>query len=91
MVRHFLVSPMAFNIADIFERAVDLLPERMALVAAATHRTYAELDERANRVAHHLAERASAPASTSASTPRTAPSGSRRCSAASSCGPSRST
>jgi 3-oxocholest-4-en-26-oate---CoA ligase len=46
---------VAFNIADIFERAVDLMPERTALICGEQRRTYHELDERANRVAHHLA------------------------------------
>ena len=45
---------MAFNIADIFEHAVDLMPERTALVCGDQRRTYAELDARANRIAHHL-------------------------------------
>jgi acyl-CoA synthetase (AMP-forming)/AMP-acid ligase II len=45
---------VAFNIADIFERAVDLMPERTALVCGDQRRTYTELDARANRVAHHL-------------------------------------
>src|SRR4051812_39121455 len=46
---------MALNIADLFEHAVDLHPERTAVVCADERRTYAELDERANRLAHHLA------------------------------------
>ena len=45
---------MAFNIADLFERAADLLPDRMALICGDARRTYAELDERANRVANML-------------------------------------
>jgi acyl-CoA synthetase (AMP-forming)/AMP-acid ligase II len=48
---------VAFNIADIFEHAVDLMPERLALVCGEQRRTYAELDERANRAAHALAAR----------------------------------
>ena len=48
---------MAFNIADIFEHAVDLMPDRLALVCGDARRTYAELDARANQVAHALAER----------------------------------
>jgi acyl-CoA synthetase (AMP-forming)/AMP-acid ligase II len=46
---------VAFNIADIFEHAVDLMPDRTALVCGDQRRTYAELDQRANRLAHHLA------------------------------------
>jgi fatty-acyl-CoA synthase len=44
----------AFNLADLFEIVVDTVPERLALVAGDTRLTYAELDERANRFAHHL-------------------------------------
>jgi acyl-CoA synthetase (AMP-forming)/AMP-acid ligase II len=47
---------MAFNIADIYERAADLLPDREAFVCGDARRTYAELDVRANRVAHALAD-----------------------------------
>ena len=47
---------MAFNIADLYERAADLLPDRMALICPPDRRTYAELDERANRVANALAD-----------------------------------
>src|SRR5438132_932701 len=48
---------MAFNLADLFEIVADVCPDREALVApSAMERrlTYRELDERANRVAHHL-------------------------------------
>lgn len=45
---------MSFNIADLFERAVDAVPERMALVCGDRHLTYRELDREANRFAHHL-------------------------------------
>lgn len=46
---------MEWNIADLFEATVDAVPERTALVAGAARRTYAELERRANRLAHHLA------------------------------------
>ncbi|MGH9010799.1 MAG: acyl-CoA synthetase [Acidimicrobiia bacterium] len=46
---------MERNLADIFEVVVDAVPEREALVASDRRLTYAELDERANRLAHHLA------------------------------------
>ncbi len=52
---------MAFNIADIFERAVDLMPERMAISCGADRRTFAELDARANQAAHGLAARGIGP------------------------------
>ena len=44
-----------FNLADLFEQAVDAFPEREYLVVGDQRRTYAEMDERANRLAHHLA------------------------------------
>lgn len=47
---------MAFNIADLIEHAVDLVPERTAVVCGDHRVTYAQLEERANRLAHHLAE-----------------------------------
>jgi acyl-CoA synthetase (AMP-forming)/AMP-acid ligase II len=46
---------MAYNIADLFEHVVDLLPERTALITEDARLSYSQLDERANRVAHHLA------------------------------------
>ena len=52
---------MAFNIADLFEYAVDAVPERSAVVADGVRRTYADLEERSNRLAHHLAERGIGP------------------------------
>jgi acyl-CoA synthetase (AMP-forming)/AMP-acid ligase II len=45
---------MEFNIADLIEAAADAVPDRLALVAADRRLTYAELDARANRMAHHL-------------------------------------
>ena len=53
---------MEWNIADLFEGAVDAVPEREALVAGAARRTFAELDARANRLAHHLREAGVEPA-----------------------------
>jgi len=46
---------MEFNLADLFEAAVDAYPEREYLVADGERRTYAEMEARANRLAHHLA------------------------------------
>jgi acyl-CoA synthetase (AMP-forming)/AMP-acid ligase II len=46
---------MQWNIADLIERIVDLAPEREALVCGGARRSYAQLEERANRLAHHLA------------------------------------
>jgi acyl-CoA synthetase (AMP-forming)/AMP-acid ligase II len=45
---------LEFNLADLFEIVVDTCPDRLALVAGDVRLTYRELDERANRVAHHL-------------------------------------
>jgi len=44
-----------FNLADLFEQIVDRVPDREYLLANGVRRTYAEMDERANRLAHHLA------------------------------------
>ena len=48
--------PMTFNLADLFEAAVDAFGDREYLVAAGDRRTYAEMEERANRLAHYLAD-----------------------------------
>ncbi|MGW3650695.1 acyl-CoA synthetase [Streptomyces sp. NPDC000878] len=52
---------MEYNLADLFESVVDVVPERAALMyldhpgtGAERRLTYAELDTAANRVAHHL-------------------------------------
>lgn len=47
---------MALNIADLYEHAADLFPDRMAVACGDRTVTFAELDERSNRLAHHLAE-----------------------------------
>jgi acyl-CoA synthetase (AMP-forming)/AMP-acid ligase II len=46
---------MEFNLADLFEAAVDAFPDREYLVAEGHRLTYAQMEERANRLAHHLA------------------------------------
>jgi acyl-CoA synthetase (AMP-forming)/AMP-acid ligase II len=46
---------MEFNLADLFEAAVDAFPDREYLVAEGRRLTYAQLEDRANRLAHHLA------------------------------------
>lgn len=46
---------MKFNLADLFEAAVDAFPDREYLVADGQRRSYAEMEARANRLAHHLA------------------------------------
>ncbi|WP_137991304.1 acyl-CoA synthetase [Streptomyces vilmorinianum] len=52
---------MEYNLADLFESVVDVVPEREALVyvdhpgtGAERRLTYAQLDAAANRLAHHL-------------------------------------
>ncbi len=45
-----------FNLADLFEQVVDRFPDREYLVAGDQRRTYAEMEARANRLAHHLAD-----------------------------------
>jgi len=50
-----------YNLADLFEYAADTFGDREYLVAAGARRTYRELDERANRLAHHLADRGVGP------------------------------
>ncbi|HEV7534247.1 MAG TPA: AMP-binding protein [Acidimicrobiia bacterium] len=46
---------MERNLADVFEVVVDAVPDREALVCGDRRLTYTALDERANRLAHHLA------------------------------------
>jgi len=46
---------MEFNLADLFEHAVDHFADREYLVCDGKRRTYREMEERANRLAHHLA------------------------------------
>ncbi len=51
-------GPMTnFNFADLFERLVDVAPDRVAVVVDGARRTFAETEERANRLAHHFAAR----------------------------------
>ncbi|MFE6485724.1 acyl-CoA synthetase [Streptomyces sp. NPDC057757] len=54
---------MEYNLADLFESVVDVVPDREALVyidhpgtGAERRLTYAQLDAAANRVAHHLVD-----------------------------------
>src|SRR3984885_13486238 len=53
--------PRTFNLADLFEAAVDAYGDREYLVAAGKRRTYAEMEDRANRLAHLLAARGVGP------------------------------
>jgi acyl-CoA synthetase (AMP-forming)/AMP-acid ligase II len=47
---------VALNIADLFEHAVDAFPDRVAIACGDRVATFAELEARANQLAHHLAE-----------------------------------
>ena len=44
-----------FNLVDLFEQAVDEWPDRTYIVDDHHRRTYRQLDDRANQLAHHLA------------------------------------
>lgn len=47
---------MALNIADLFEHAVDAVPENAAVQVGDRVVTFAQLESDSNRLAHHLAE-----------------------------------
>jgi acyl-CoA synthetase (AMP-forming)/AMP-acid ligase II len=47
---------MEFNLADLFESIADAVPEREAIVCGDERVTFAELDERATRLAHVLSK-----------------------------------
>lgn len=42
------------NIADLAEHAIDAVPDRVALISGDEQLTYAQLEEKANRLAHYL-------------------------------------
>jgi acyl-CoA synthetase (AMP-forming)/AMP-acid ligase II len=45
---------VALNIADLAEHAIDAVPDRVALIDGDEQLTYAQLEEKANRLAHYL-------------------------------------
>jgi acyl-CoA synthetase (AMP-forming)/AMP-acid ligase II len=45
---------VAYNLADLFEHTVDLVADREVLVVGDERRTYGQLEQRGNRLAHHL-------------------------------------
>lgn len=45
---------MALNIADLAEHAIDAVPDRVALICGGEQLTYAELEAKANQLAHYL-------------------------------------
>src|SRR6201990_3609054 len=48
------LGSVALNIADWAEHAIDAVPDRVALIGADEKLTYAQLEEKANRLAHYL-------------------------------------
>jgi acyl-CoA synthetase (AMP-forming)/AMP-acid ligase II len=46
-----------FNLADLFERVVDRVPQRIALICGDKRATFLEVEKRANQLAHHLTAR----------------------------------
>jgi 3-oxocholest-4-en-26-oate---CoA ligase len=44
----------SYNLSELFEIVADHCPDREAMVAGDTRLTYAQLEDRANRLAHHL-------------------------------------
>ncbi|NUT37524.1 MAG: amino acid adenylation domain-containing protein [Hamadaea sp.] len=51
------------SLADVFERQAAETPERIAVICGGESVTYAELNRRANRLAHHLIARGAGPES----------------------------
>ena len=52
---------MALNIADLAEHTIDAVPDRVALICGDEQITFAELEEKANRLAHYLIDRGADP------------------------------
>ena len=52
---------MALNIADLAEHAIDTVPDRVALICGDHQLTYAQLEEKANRLAQYLLARGVGP------------------------------
>jgi acyl-CoA synthetase (AMP-forming)/AMP-acid ligase II len=52
---------MARNIADLFEHAVDAVPDRLALQVGDRQLTFAELEAQSNQLAHYLASQGVTP------------------------------
>jgi acyl-CoA synthetase (AMP-forming)/AMP-acid ligase II len=48
---------MEYNLADLYEAIADAVPDNIALASGDVHHTYADLDKRANRLAHYLQSR----------------------------------
>jgi len=52
---------VTFNLADLFERVADAVPDREAVVVGGRRLTYGQLDERATRLAHALQDQGIGP------------------------------
>ncbi|MFZ1862830.1 MAG: acyl-CoA synthetase [Polyangiales bacterium] len=52
---------MEYNLADLFEAIADTVPDNIALASGDVRHTYAQLDKRANRLAHYLQGRGIGP------------------------------
>jgi acyl-CoA synthetase (AMP-forming)/AMP-acid ligase II len=52
---------MEFNLADLWEKVVDTVPDREAIISGDRRLTYVAADERANRLAHFLESRGVGP------------------------------
>ena len=51
-----MTTPTRWNLADLFEAVADAVPDRTAIVVGDRRLSFREVDERATRLAHHLAE-----------------------------------
>ena len=56
-----VAAPASYNFADVWEMSADANGDREALVVGDQRRTYAQLEERANRLANHLLGRGVGP------------------------------
>jgi 3-oxocholest-4-en-26-oate---CoA ligase len=52
---------VALNIADLAEHAIDTMPDRVALICDDEQLTYAQLEEKANRLGHYLLDHGVSP------------------------------
>src|ERR1700731_3284023 len=50
-----------FNLADLFESVADAVPTKEALICGSRRFSFAQMDERATRLAHALADRGVGP------------------------------
>ena len=47
---------MPYNIADLFEHTADVVADRVCVIDGDVQLTYRDMDERANRFGHYLAD-----------------------------------